>query len=77
MIDWVQDKIKRIKDVASGQKVDLYESWGGEEASQDIVILLAFIMKNHEEMVTNTSQPLDITIADIVYLEDGVVSPKF
>ncbi|CAK88770.1 unnamed protein product (macronuclear) [Paramecium tetraurelia] len=77
MLDWVQDKIKAIKDVASGQKVDLYESWGGQEATEDITILLAFIMKNHEEMVTNTSQTLDVTIADIIYLEDGQVSSAF
>ncbi|CAD8053494.1 unnamed protein product [Paramecium primaurelia] len=77
MIDWVQDKIKAIKDAASGQKVDLYESWGGQEATEDITILLAFIMKNHEEMVTNTSQSLDVTIADIIYLEDGQVSASF
>ncbi|CAD8197367.1 unnamed protein product [Paramecium octaurelia] len=77
MLDWVQDKIKAIKDAASGQKVDLYESWGGQEATEDITILLAFIMKNHEEMVTNTSQSLDITIADIIYLEDGQVSSAF
>ncbi|CAD8107285.1 unnamed protein product [Paramecium sonneborni] len=76
-VDKVQNFIKDIKDKASGQKVDLYESWGGQEASEDITILLAFVMKNHEEMVVNTSQSLDITIADIVYLEDGQVSPAF
>jgi len=51
----LDEKVKAIKNVASGQKVDLYESWGGEEACKDIVVLLAFILKNHKEMAENTS----------------------
>lgn len=40
---WISEKVQSIKDAALGDKIDLYESVGGEEAVADMIILLAFI----------------------------------
>lgn len=67
---WVMEQVDKIKAVALGQKVELYESIGGEEACADIVVLLAFIQMNYEHII-NRKGNLEIVIADIVFCDGG------
>lgn len=54
-----------MKELAFNEEIKIFDSEGGEEALQDVIVVLAFMFKNHESIIESET-PLHEQIADMV-----------
>ena len=66
-IDFINKKIDQIYAIALGNKIELITSVSGKEALKDVMLLLACMnLDNEEILIQSQTQKLYLIIADIV-----------
>jgi len=54
---YLKRKVEELKAMAIGDKIEIFDSEGGEEALQDSIVVLAFMFANHEDII-KSEKPL-------------------
>ena len=66
-MDYLKSKVDQIKAAALGKEIKLYESVGGTEALQDVIVVLAYMQKEYENIIKLSGEvALDDQIANMV-----------